>query len=105
MAGATCKEPGRVVPVIDTGRCEGKTDCVQVCPTGVFEVRKLTRDERRALGWLVRIKVAVHGNQQAFVVHPELCASCGLCVTACPERAIALAPALFGKQTARSSEP
>lgn len=93
MTIATCKETGRVVPVIDTTRCEAKADCVRVCPTGVFEIRKLTADERSALGWLTRLKVAVHGNQQAFVVHPELCASCGLCVTACPERAIRLQPA------------
>ena len=85
-----CKEPGVLVPVIDTGRCEGKADCAVVCPKDVFEVRKLTDAERGALGWLTRIKVAVHGGKQGFVVRPDACAACGHCVTACPERAIKL---------------
>jgi len=88
---ATCKQPaGMVAPVIDSHRCEGKEDCVRVCPYGVFEVRKLTDDERGALPFFVRLKVAVHGGKQAFAIHADQCHSCGLCVTACPERAIKL---------------
>ena len=41
-----CKQPaGIVAPVIDSHRCEGKQDCVRVCPYDVFEVRELTGEE------------------------------------------------------------
>jgi len=88
---SSCKQPaGTVAPVIDSHRCEGKEDCVRVCPYDVFEVRKLTGDERSALPFFVRLKVAVHGGKQAFAVHADQCHSCGLCVAACPENAIKL---------------
>ena len=87
---AECKEPGRLVPVIDTGRCEAKADCVEVCPYNVFTVRKLTDAERSALGLMTRFKVLVHGGKQAFVARPDDCHACGQCVTACPEKAIKL---------------
>jgi NAD-dependent dihydropyrimidine dehydrogenase PreA subunit len=83
--------PGIVAPVIDPLRCEGKEDCVRVCPYDVFEVRKLNGEERARLPFLVRLKVAVHGGKQAFVLRAEQCHSCGLCVAACPEHAIRLA--------------
>ena len=86
-----CKpEGGLLMPRVDTGRCEAKADCVAVCPYDVFEVRKLTGQERRELSLVSRLKVAVHGGKQAFVVRAEQCHSCGLCVTACPEKAIKL---------------
>jgi 4Fe-4S ferredoxin len=90
MPAVECKETGRVVPVVDPRRCEGKEDCVEVCPYDVFTVRKLTDAERGSLGPLTRFKVFVHGGKQAFVERPEACHACGLCVTACPERAIKL---------------
>ena len=37
-----------------------------------------------------RLKALVHGSRQAFVARPEACHACGLCVAACPERAITL---------------
>ncbi len=90
----TCAEgAGTRVPVINRNRCEGKADCVAVCPYGGFEVRVLGEDERRQLGLLGRLKAAAHGNRQASAVHAELCHACGLCVSACPERAIRLLPA------------
>ena len=85
-----CKEAGKLVPVIDSRRCEAKEDCVEVCPYDVFVVRKLTDAERGALGVLTRFKVFVHGGKQAFVARPDDCHACGKCVTACPERAIKL---------------
>ena len=88
----TCKQPsGAFAPVIDTGRCEGKADCVRVCPYDVFAVRTLTAEERGNLSFLTRVKVAVHGGKQAFVVNAGQCEACGLCVAACPEHAIKLA--------------
>ncbi|WP_020475666.1 4Fe-4S dicluster domain-containing protein [Zavarzinella formosa] len=91
---STCDEaPGRVVPVVDPRRCEDKGPCVEACPYDVFEIRKLTPGERGALPLLTRFKVWVHGGRQAFVVRPDSCHACGLCVTACPEKAITLAKA------------
>lgn len=87
-----CKEAGRVVPVINQNKCEAKADCVRVCPYNVFEIRTLTPEERGGLSWAGRIKTWAHGNKQAFVTAPDACHACGLCVTACPERAITLAP-------------
>jgi 4Fe-4S ferredoxin len=87
---ADCKEIGRVVPVIDSNRCEGKEDCVKVCPYEVFVVRKLTDAERAPLGLLIRVKVFVHGGKQSFVARPADCHACGKCVVACPEKAITL---------------
>jgi NAD-dependent dihydropyrimidine dehydrogenase PreA subunit len=88
---STCKQPaGVVAPVIDATRCEGKADCLRVCPYDVFEVRALTADERRALSLGVRFKVWAHGGKQAFVQNGEACHACGLCVASCPEKAIRL---------------
>jgi NAD-dependent dihydropyrimidine dehydrogenase PreA subunit len=87
---ASCKEPGRLVPVIDSRRCEAKADCVRVCPYDVFTVRRLTDRERAQLSLLTRLKVFVHGGKQAFVERGPDCHACGKCVTACPEKAIQL---------------
>ncbi len=83
-------EGGRVEPLIDRSRCEAKADCVTVCPYHVFKVRALTADERAPLSLLSRVKLFVHGGQQAFAVRAEDCHACGLCVKACPEKAIRL---------------
>lgn len=83
-------EAGGWVPRVDRGRCEAKSDCVAVCPYDVFEVRPLTPDERQPLSFRGKIKLFVHGGKQAFAVRAAECHACGLCVTACPERAITL---------------
>ena len=45
--GEKCRaEPGRFLPVIDRGRCEGKRDCVEVCPHRVFECGPIRRARR-----------------------------------------------------------
>jgi 4Fe-4S ferredoxin len=41
---------------------------------------------------LGRLKSAAHKNRQAFVVNPDACDACNLCVDACPEKAITLTP-------------
>lgn len=90
MGESECKEPGRLVPVVDPKRCEAKADCIRVCPTGVFELAVPSADVRAGLGLLGRLKLRVHGGRQALVARPSACEGCGLCVTACPERAISL---------------
>ena len=86
-----CKQPAGVfVPRVDRHRCEGKDACARVCPFGVFEVRRLTGEERKGFPLKVRIKLWVHGNRQAFAIHADQCHACGLCVQACPEHAITL---------------
>src|SRR4051812_17015210 len=90
MADPCAPEAGRVRPVIDRSRCEGKADCERVCPYGVFALRKLTGVERAPLSFLARVKLFVHGGKQAFAVKAEECHACGKCVSACPEKAIRL---------------
>ena len=85
-------QPGKVAPVVDRNRCEAKADCVRVCPYDVFEIRPLTEADRQGLSLRGRIKSWAHGNTQAYVVHPEACHACQLCITACPEQALSLAP-------------
>jgi 4Fe-4S ferredoxin len=91
---AQCKQaPGIFRPVIDRNRCEGKADCVAVCPYQVFSIGTLPVEQRSRLGFLGRIKGRAHRWQQAFTPNAEACHACGLCVKACPEAAISLARA------------
>ncbi|WP_321887304.1 ferredoxin family protein [Paraburkholderia bannensis] len=86
-----CKQPpGVIVPVVDLKRCEGKGDCLEVCPENVFEIRRIDEADYRGLGWGHRMKLRVHGMKVAYTPNSQACRSCGLCVTACPERAIKL---------------
>ncbi|NUP12429.1 MAG: ferredoxin family protein [Polyangiaceae bacterium] len=90
--GERCNaESGRYEPVVDRRRCEGKGDCVEVCPYDVFEIGKIAEDEYRAMPTLVRLKIWAHGKKTAFTPRADACKACGLCVVACPERAIELA--------------
>jgi 4Fe-4S ferredoxin len=90
-APACKQEPGVIYPVVDLKRCEGKGDCERVCPESVFEVKRIEDEDYQRLGVLHRIKLRVHGLKMAYTTNADACRSCGLCVTACPERAIALA--------------
>ena len=84
------EDPGVIVPVVDRNACEGKKDCVAVCPYGVFEVRRIDDGDFAQLTLLGKVKSAVHGRQTAYTPKSMDCRACGLCVTACPERAIRL---------------
>ena len=93
-ATADCKQnPGVIVPVVDLSRCEGKGDCLEVCPENVFEIRRIDDADYANLGVMHRLKLRVHGMKVAYTPNADACRSCGLCVTACPERAIKLARA------------
>jgi NAD-dependent dihydropyrimidine dehydrogenase PreA subunit len=92
--GEDCTAPaGAWAPRIDRARCEGKRDCIEVCPHDVFEVRRIDAADFRALSLLARVKSLVHGRQTAYTPRAEQCRACGLCVVACPEHAIRLVAA------------
>jgi len=51
---------------------------------GVFAMRPMDP----TLPLLIRMKVRLHGGKQAVAEKEQLCAGCGMCVEACPEKAI-----------------
>jgi len=89
--GESCRAtPGASRPVVDHARCEGKKDCVEVCPYGVFEVRRIDDADFGRLSIVGRLKSIAHRRQTAYTPAEDACQSCGLCVVACPEKAIRL---------------
>lgn len=88
---SNCSEiAGRVAPVVDRNRCEGKADCVRVCPYDVFTVQVLTDADRAGLSLRGRLKAWAHGGKQSYVTNPQGCHACQLCISACPEQALKL---------------
>jgi 4Fe-4S ferredoxin len=86
-----CKQPAGVIkPIVDFDRCEGNADCVRVCPENVFAMARIEDKDYRSLGLLSRFKQRVHGMQVAYTPNVDACRSWGLCVSACPEKAITL---------------
>ena len=89
--GEQCRaKPALYAPIVNRGRCEGKADCVAVCPYSVFEVRRIDDADFRELSVLARLKSRAHGRLTAYTPRADECRACGLCVVACPERAITL---------------
>jgi 4Fe-4S ferredoxin len=75
---------------VNFASCEGKGDCVRVCPEHVFQLRRIDAGDYAALPLLNKFKLRVHGMQVAYTPNADACRSCGLCVSACPEKAITL---------------
>ena len=85
--------PKRWIPIVDPAKCEGKQDCVVVCPYSVFELGTLTETEYQALGFVGRLKARSHDRKTSRTPRADACRACGLCVVACPESAISLGQA------------
>jgi len=83
-------DPGTFAPRVDRSRCEGKADCVDVCPYDVFEVRRMDDADFAELGLLGKLKSVAHRRQSAYTPRASACEACGKCVAACPEQAIKL---------------
>lgn len=85
-----CKEEGgKLMPLVNFNSCGAKEDCVVVCPYDVFEMRPITIEDKAKLNLKGKIKTFFFKNK-AYLTDPSLCHACGLCVQACPERAIKL---------------
>jgi NAD-dependent dihydropyrimidine dehydrogenase PreA subunit len=89
--GEKCRAEAAVyIPIVDRNVCEGKRDCVEVCPYGVFEVRQIDGRDFSQLSLFGKLKSRMHGRLTAYTPQANLCQACGLCVVACPEKAITL---------------
>jgi NAD-dependent dihydropyrimidine dehydrogenase PreA subunit len=88
---AECRaQPGEWTPVVDRAKCEGKAECVEVCPLHVFEVRRIDDADFAQLGVFAKWKSLAHGRKTAYTPRASACQACGKCVAACPEKAIKL---------------
>ncbi|MFT3776571.1 MAG: 4Fe-4S binding protein [Minicystis sp.] len=89
--GEECRaEAGTYTPRVNRSKCEGKDDCVEVCPYDVFEVRRMDDADFAQLGFFAQLKSRAHKRQTAYTPGADRCKACGLCVVACPEKAITL---------------
>ena len=90
--GEKCRAPTQKwVPQVNREKCEGKADCVDVCPYNVFELGTLTEEEFQSLSLMGRLKAQRHHRMTSRTPQASECRACGLCVVACPEDAITLA--------------
>lgn len=80
---------GKLMPIVNFNSCGAKADCVAVCPYDVFEMRPITIEDKAKLNLKGKIKTFFF-KEKAYLTDPSLCHDCGLCVQACPERAIKL---------------
>jgi ferredoxin len=53
-------------------------------------VRRIDDVDYRRLSMLGRLKSLAHGRKTAYTPRADACQACGLCVVACPEKAITL---------------
>jgi NAD-dependent dihydropyrimidine dehydrogenase PreA subunit len=74
---------------VKPSKCENKQDCVDVCPTNVFDLVK----PAGIANPFVRLKIRVHGGLIASAAREEDCTGCMACIPACPESAITVTPA------------
>ncbi len=95
---SNCSEVAKkLMPIVNFNSCGGKEDCVAVCPYDVFKMLPISKDDRAKLNLKGQIKTFFF-NQKAYVINPDQCHSCGLCVQACPEKAIKLTKYLMANE-------
>ena len=80
----------KVIPVVDFNRCNANGVCTHVCVQNVFKIRQILPEQFGQLTFLGKLKTIFSDNRKAFVENTEQCLNCGLCVSACPEKAIKL---------------
>jgi NAD-dependent dihydropyrimidine dehydrogenase PreA subunit len=91
--GENCRAAAAsVAPHVDRSRCEGKAECIAVCPYDVFEVRRMADADFEQLSFFGRLKSRAHRRMTAYTPRADACRACGLCVVVCPENAISLVP-------------
>jgi NAD-dependent dihydropyrimidine dehydrogenase PreA subunit len=89
--GEDCRAaPASYTIVVDRGKCEGKGDCVEVCPYRVFEVRRIDDADFAQLNILGKLKSRAHGRKTSYTPRIDACQACGMCIVACPEKALTL---------------
>jgi NAD-dependent dihydropyrimidine dehydrogenase PreA subunit len=69
---------------VNPGHCENKRECLEVCPTDVFEMVRPVGVRNP----FIRLKIRVHGGVVATAARAQDCIGCMACVEACPENAI-----------------
>lgn len=79
----------KLMPIVNFNSCGGKEDCVAVCPYHVIEMQPISKEDKAKLNLKGQIKTFFF-KQKAYVINPEQCHACGLCIEACPEKAIKL---------------
>lgn len=94
---------GLFEPSIDIGRCEGMGKCIAVCPEDVFGLLPIEPEDRASLTPLQKLKLFALGGKVAYALSANRCRACGLCVEACPGRAIALQRAVAAADHHRAS--
>ena len=84
----------KVRPVIDHDRCLpspfGKADCIEECSENIIELQKFDKTRKKNFSIGRKFLVFLHRGRQAFVISPENCVACGVCVQVCPKKAIKL---------------
>lgn len=83
------EEGGKLKPIVNFNNCGAKEDCVAVCPYQLFEMQPIGAKDKAELNLKGRIKT-FFDKRKAYLIDPNNCHACGLCIQACPENAIKL---------------
>lgn len=85
---------GKLIPIVNYNDCGAKKDCVAICPYDVLEMRPIDAADKANLNLKGKLKTFFF-IEKAYITDASLCQACGLCVQACPEKAIRLTKFVF----------